>query len=174
LKKELHVNVATAIGCAVVLVASLFAPRTHASDLADFLIEEKIIATQTAMRLAPLKTAKDVRMHVASTAPQLSPLQALAPAERPRFIKSLKFNDKGLVEFDYTTLAGLNSDDIYRVLALFGLQSGAAQLSAQDPGYSTQSDGGYDQIGDGFAKDYRCVSRATCQTAWSYACTSNC
>jgi hypothetical protein len=168
------VKVATAIGFAVVLFASSFTPTTHASDIADFLIEEKITATQTAMRLAPLKTAKDVRMYVASTAPQLSPLQALAPAERARFIKSLKFNDKGLVELDYTTLAGLNADDVYRILALFGLQSDAGLLSGQDPGYSTQSDGGEEQIGDGFAKDYRCVARATCQSAWSYLCTTNC
>lgn len=63
--------------------------------------------------------------------PGQSPLDALSPGARKRFIASLRFGPNGVSSFDARDLAGeLNRSQIRGVLALFGVE---AELSAVQP-----------------------------------------
>ncbi|MFZ5656829.1 MAG: hypothetical protein ACOY37_07210 [Pseudomonadota bacterium] len=165
---------AVAIGRAVAILASSRGPAAYASDdLSSALIRDTLASREVARRLAPTRSLGDLRAHLAPSSPQLSPLKVLPAPDRQRFLRSLKFNDKGLVEFEYSALAGLNADDVYRILGLFGLQSGTGKMMGN--GHVGAMDY-WDSDGrqDDFLKDYRCQARATCSYSISMACTANC
>ena len=72
---------------------------------------------------ASVRSASDLRIYLATTPRDLSPLEKLSPGAKRRFLASLFFNENGLVSYDYSDLAKeLSASDIYRVLSLFGAQ----------------------------------------------------
>ena len=79
------------------------------------------------LAIAPLRSMKDVRIHLRST--PASPLLALAPTQRREFINSLVFTQDGLGSYSYEALAhGPSVSEVYKVLALFGAQSEIAAI----------------------------------------------
>lgn len=144
-------------------------------DVIDLVARDAVRASNVAHQLAPLKSASDVYQYSRATPKNLSPLSALSDSERERFIQSLRFNEKGLTQFDYTALEQLSSAQVYKILSLFGMQSSAGLIRAgsnakidkdvSEPNTMRATD---------FLMDYRCAERATCSTSYHNACTSNC
>ncbi len=156
------------------MMMALFAIPMLASadDATSNLIAKDMVQTSNiAHEMAPLKSATETRQYIQSMPENLSPLNALSATERSAFVDSLRFNEKGLTQFDYTLLAKLPSDEIYRILALFGMQSSTGLIP------SKLNDDSHDysllRLAD-FLLDYRCSDRATCSSAVHSACTSNC
>ncbi len=72
--------------------------------------------------MAPIKSDADLATYL-RTAGEESPLMALSPGARERFLASLAFNENGLVGYNYEELGReLEASDAYRILALFGAQ----------------------------------------------------
>lgn len=117
-------------------------------------------------------------------------LKSLSQSALTRFVRSAKFNENGLVSFDYLPLeAELTPTKIYEFLSLFGKQhisymmTNARVESATDtlilnsaPHITSQS------VSDPIStpniradhRDYECVSRATCQYTPNFICMSGC
>ncbi len=144
------------------------------TGIADALILEGERSSQLARELAPLKSARDVYIYNNATPKHLSPLSALQRTERDRFVQSLRFNDKGLTQFDYTLLQSLSPTEIYKVLALFGMQSGSGRIKAAPRTELDKDAAAPSLMMADFLTDYRCESRATCSFSVRMACTSNC
>lgn len=136
--------------------------------------------------LAEIKT-KEALIEKSKNNPTLNQLSQSA---LDRFVESSKFNKSGLVSFNYLTLESeLTPTQIYKLLSLFGkqhvtyLMSNARVESAvdalilnsapydivksiSDPGVAPDIPNDY--------KDYRCVSRATCEYSLRHICMSGC
>lgn len=135
--------------------------------------------------VAPIKSAEDLRKYLATTHPGTSPLDLLSFAGKQRFLASLQFNEKGLTTFEYVDLENeLTPTQIYRVLALFGMQrdtvllTRAAKLTPADQlimGTNGASpDGTIVPPAPGDHEGYMCESRGTCFRSADRICTSNC
>lgn len=140
----------------------------------DLVAKDSVRASNVALQLAPLKSASDVYQYMQATPRNLSPLSVLSDSARNNFVQSLRFNEKGLTQFDYTTLENLAPTEIYKILSLFGMQSSAGAIGARpvtklDKDILTPS-----LRADDFLMDYRCSDRATCSSSVRTACTKNC
>lgn len=128
--------------------------------------------------LASVKSPVDLATYLRSSS--TTPLDALSPAAKARFLNSLSFNEGGLTGFDYSDLrAELTATQVYRILAIFGAQRltplvGAARadtdldrllmvrpLNTTDPAMEDQ-------------KGYRCESPHTCGESLRHICMSGC
>lgn len=99
-------------------VASL----TQASQ-GDVSLHQKALEEDLALELAPIKSHDELHAYVENTPKFMSPLEALSPSGRERFLRSLTFNESGITGFSYDDLeAELTPSQIYRVLSLFGAQ----------------------------------------------------
>lgn len=135
--------------------------------------------------VAPIKSEQDLREYLAKTHPGTSPLDVLSFAGKQRFLASLQFNGKGLTTFEYLDLENeLTPTQIYRVLALFGVQrdtvllTRAAKLTPTDR-LIMGTDGGPPGVTinpptPGDHEGYMCESRGTCFRSADRICTSNC
>lgn len=124
--------------------------------------------------LADVKSRQDLAEHLrlAGTA---SPLNALSPGARERFLDSLVFNENGLVEYRYDDLAReLSVTQAYRILRLFGAAESAPFLRTMRP--RDEVDAGiqsFMRIDD--HEGGKCVAPGTCEMLHlHYICTSNC
>lgn len=155
------------------LVLTLFAAsfaNAGERDVIDLVARDSLRASKMALEQAPLKSAADVYQYNRAMPQHLNPLSALSNSDRVRFLQSLRFNEKGLTEFDYTALRGLSSAEVYKLLALFGMQGGSDLLSS-----SPKSGGASQQMMMAeFLIDHYCESKGTCREDNSRACTSNC
>jgi hypothetical protein len=127
------------------------------------------------LAMAPIKSRADLQQYLAEKHIKPSPLDTLSPAAKQRFISSLKFNEHGITTFDYRDLeAGLTSTQIYRVLALFGVQHDSSLL--RHAKIQTPTDRNVMSFGPIFQdhQDYECSKRATCSESIGDICTSNC
>ena len=67
-----------------------------------------------------------------------SPIHGLGDADKQSFLSSLVFSGRGLASYSYLELEGRPASEVYRILALFGLQSESGSirrrrsLSAED------------------------------------------
>ena len=158
------------LALALTILVSTFASAGE-RDVVDLVARESVRASDLALERAPLKSASDVYQYMQAMPKNLSPLSALSGADRDKFIQSLRFNEKGLTQFDYTTLKGLSAAEVYKVLALFGLQTSADLI-----GVDKKSGGNPrpQMIMADFLLDHYCQSRATCRESSAHACTSNC
>lgn len=146
-----------------------------ASLLQDQAKERRIVA----LRLAPIKSDKDLHAYIQNNN-KSSPLSALTSGARQRFIKSLTFNEHGLTSFQYTDLeAELTPSQIYQILSLFGAQDVTPLLENARIANSLDSeimgktgDGIIVPLGDHM--DYQCVGRATCELSANRICMSSC
>lgn len=134
---------------------------------------------------AAIKSQADLIWYVGNL-PASSPLKQLSDQGRARFLNSLTFGDHGLASFSYADLqAELTASQIYRVLSLFGVQrstsliKGALVSTPEDKAIMAVPDA--IPTGDSVSpslyadhNDYRCQSKGTCESAYTYICTSNC
>jgi hypothetical protein len=104
-----------------------------------------------------------------------SPLMAMSVAGRERFLKSLRFNEKGITSYQYADLQSeLSPTQIYRLLKLFGSERDAsfftdAQIRNDDDVIIMslpRSPIDY--------QNYECSKRATCTWSNFSICTGNC
>ncbi|MDG6348954.1 hypothetical protein QAA18_09420 [Luteimonas sp. 8-5] len=124
--------------------------------------------------LADVKSRDDLAAHL-RTAGAASPLNALSTGARERFLDSLVFNDKGLVEYRFDDLQSeLSVAEAYRILGLFGAAESASFLREMHPRNAV--DAGIQSFMH--VEDHeggRCISPGTCEMLHPhYICTSNC
>jgi hypothetical protein len=79
--------------------------------------------------LAPIHTRADLKKYLKTHAKSGSPLDALNPGARQRFLASLVFHQHGLGGFGAADLKYLPSVQIYKILSLFGAQSYTLQVT---------------------------------------------
>ena len=126
--------------------------------------------------MAPVKSDADLAAYL-RTAGRDSPLMALSPAARRRFLDSLTFNENGLVSYQYQDIAQeLTASQAYRVLSLFGVQRtthllGARVEDAADAAVSAKPH--VPQLMADHAK-YKCVSPHNCYYSEFFICLTGC
>lgn len=137
---------------------------------------------------APVHSKSDLQRYLSRTHESGSPLDALAPNARKRFVESLKFTDLGLASFNYSDLEALTATQVYRILGLFGVQQDTPMTDARIETPADQAimnmplqpsgicfpGGGGGGGGGGGHQGYRCLSKGTCIKATDFICTSNC
>jgi hypothetical protein len=146
--------------------------------------EALVPAQELAYLLAPIKTKEDLDRYLADLRqnPEAqSPLYALTPAARDRFLNSLVFTQGGIGGYYYADMqAQLSASQAYRLLSLFGAQHTTYLVNAR---VETRADqlimentvAPAEDVDS--AVDYynmECVSRATCGPKDGYICKSNC
>lgn len=142
---------------------------------AEYALQLQVDQLALDLEMAPIKSASDVASYRQSVRGKWSPLNSIAPRDRADFIKSLTFNEKGVTGFDYRYLTSLTAREIYQVLSLFGMQSGAHKIPSRDGSTIKPLGDAEPPLGvEGFLEDYRCESPGTCTAANFKACTSNC
>ena len=80
---------------------------------------------------AQIASRVDLDTYLQTASP--SPLDALAPRARQRFVEGLVFSSDGLEQFDYAELVPLTRDQVYDILSLFGMEY-ATQTVVADAG----------------------------------------
>lgn len=78
---------------------------------------------------APIHSRAQLSAYLKRSADSDSPLDALPPDARQRFLASLRFRNGGLASLSYADLLRLNAVQIYRILALFGAQSATQSIA---------------------------------------------
>lgn len=124
--------------------------------------------------LADVKSRQDLAAHLRLAA-AASPLNALSPGARERFLDSLVFNDRGLVEYRFDDMKReLSVTQAYRILRLFGAADSAPFLRTMQP--RDEVDAGIQSFMH--VEDHeggKCISPGTCEMFHPhYICTSNC
>lgn len=150
-------------------------PADDISIAADLIQQDNANRSRIDMKLAAVKSRKDIDLLIAKSDARTAPLLKLSNQARGNFLSSLKFNEKGLTEFDLGALREMSPTDAYLVLSLFGLQGGAGEVSRTHE--ATDTDAMINSMPKRMAEfliDYRCQERATCSHEDSKACTSNC
>lgn len=113
------------------LLSSAASPPAAATTLAG------PVHASTPAHDALIRTPADLSRYLSTTAPGASPLDALPPAARKRFLASLRFGSKGLGGFSTSDLdAELNHAQVARLLALFGMQSYAQGIGLTQRRYA--------------------------------------
>lgn len=131
------------------------------------------------MALAPVKNKMDLEELLSRP----SPLDKLSSYNKESFVNSVTFGENGVSGFSMIELEDeLTVSEIYKVLALFGMQSGVSQfdnarvsepvdmlLLKQDfPIVTGQKE--YKP----FLEGYICVERGSCMEQAGSVCTANC
>lgn len=135
---------------------------------------EAELRTVLSYELADIKSRAQLARHLVR-AGKSSPLAALSPGARERFIDSLAFNDNGLVQYRSDDLQReLSVTQAYRILRLFGAAESAPFLRAMRPrdalDTAIQS---FMHVED--HEGGKCVGPGTCEMLHlNYICTSNC
>lgn len=167
--------------CLVLAAAtSVFTPAFGAGgDLDGKALERAAVKRELAHHLAPIKSDQDLQRLLREDDPVLAPLRALSPAAQARFVRSLRFTERGLASFYYGDFREeLTASQSYRLLSLFGAQDSLGAI----PGLRAESQADFavleysgqePVVGD--YEGYECVSRATCKMAPLHICIgSNC
>ena len=145
--------------------------QTIATDLVTRDTERR---SQIDLAVAPIRSAIDLRIYDTEQLGK-TPLDAIPSSNRSAFIRSLKFNERGITEFNYKALSGLTPIQAYQVLALFGQQRITKELNNL---HSMTPDDNLIMmqptllpVGVGF----RCGPLpGTCTKAPGFVCTENC
>lgn len=82
--------------------------------------------------LAPIHSRAQLSAYLKRTAHTDSPLDALPPGARQRFLASLNFRNGRLESLPFADLLRLNAVQIYRILALFGAQAYTQSIAGSD------------------------------------------
>ena len=82
--------------------------------------------------IAPIHSRAQLSAYLKRTAHTNSPLDALPPGARQRFLASLNFRNGGLEFLPFSDLLRLNAVEIYRILALFGAQADTRTIAGSD------------------------------------------
>lgn len=91
--------------------------------------ERELLERDLANELALIKSQADLARYIASSKGAATPLSALSPGGKQRFLQSLRFSDKGLASFDYRDIQSeLTATQAYRLLALFGVERSTSTI----------------------------------------------
>lgn len=130
---------------------------------------------------APIKSQSALQAFLSEQRASPSPLDALSPQAKQRFIASLQFNDRGITSFEYRDLEEeLTPYQIYQILSLFGAQHDTAMMKNARIGSAIDRQivgSSWWIIGIGEDHDdYKCDSQNphTCVKSINAICTSNC
>ena len=143
---------------------------------------EKALKDDLDFLIAPIKSRDDLQRHARFAQAIRSPLMYLPAKARARFLDSVTFNDAGVTGYRLDLLQDeLTVSQAYQVLALFGEQRDVRHLDKAaieseldlDVLRSLDASGAKAQC-DEDHPSYKCVARATCQSATGFICKSNC
>ena len=151
------------------LQADAGTPAPAGSDHADARLR-----TVLAYELADIRSREDLALHLRRTRGH-SPLDALSPASRERFLDSLVFNANGLAQYRFDDLQReLTVTQAYRILRLFGAGESAPFLHAMHPRDAVDAGiQSFMRIED--HEGGKCAGPGTCEMLYPhYICTSNC
>lgn len=128
--------------------------------------------------VAPIKSKVDLLSYLHNK-PANSPINKLSPQGLQHFVSSVQFNEKGVTTYDYSDLrAELSATQVYQVLALFGIQHSTSAIPGlqvlDDADRAIANTGNINRMLIADYGDYKCEARATCSSALSKICTSNC
>ncbi|HEX5314372.1 MAG TPA: hypothetical protein VFX38_05645, partial [Gammaproteobacteria bacterium] len=79
--------------------------------------------------LAPIHTRADLEKYLKETEKSASPLDALAPDARRRLLSEIQFGPAGAFVVSYADLQYLSTEQVYKILALFGQQNWALRFT---------------------------------------------
>lgn len=124
---------------------------------------------------APVHSAADLNNYMTTMPANRSPLDALSPAARQRFIASLKFNQDGLTSYNYQDLeAELTTKQAYAILSLFGAQHSSSLIKTATPTAEDRLIATPPQPNEDY-RDFSCLQHATCVRSPGDICIgSNC
>lgn len=147
----------------------------------DAHVTQRVIDQDVALAMAPIKSRRQLEAHLQAAKSTASPLLALEPAARKRFLDSITFNDKGITGFSYTELQSrLTASQVYKILSLFGAQHttsmvrGVRRENALDMEIMSPVDGPRCPSQPCDYEGYRCEGRATCAPNINTICMRNC
>lgn len=176
---------------AAALIASLSPFASHSYDkgqetqqTAQRHRHKAMLDQDIALALAPVKSKQQLADYIRSTPSKASPLDALSPKARDRFLASVTFNEKGITGFSYEDLqAELTASQIYKILSLFGAQHTTSTLRKARVESPLDSEIMV-PFGDGSGPlcpsqpcdydGYKCEARATCAPNFNTICMRNC
>jgi len=167
-------------------MASLFLPTSFLLIALPFLTApahcmDNQELQRAVQKFAPIHTQEQLDIELMRDSAH-SPLNALSPTARDRFIRSLRFNEAGLTTFNVDPiLEELNASDARTLLSLFGVERVLPHLV----GLRVESDADERVMealvrpipGSPVLEDhpgYSCVGRANCMESRSFICMSGC
>jgi hypothetical protein len=167
--KEAMVSIAAATLVLLCAQANAATP-SGAGGLNSELAARRLVSQETAQ----VRSLEQLGEHLRNAGDR-SPLAALSPAARMRFIDSLAFNGNGLTQYRYDVLRReLTASQSYSIMKLFGVEDSATFLRSS----RVKSDLDAVIASLRMFQDHdgaKCVSPGTCEKHWeSYICTSNC
>ncbi|MBD3653169.1 hypothetical protein [Kangiella sp.] len=134
-----------------------------------------VAAVDLAWELAPVKSYNEL----INMAAKESPLDALSPAAKQRFIDSVVFTEEGVAGFYYKDLElELTPSEIHKILSLIGAQHMTSAFKKArvetKADYSILYSKDPKSPDGNFLLDYYCYQRASCEESTGKACTKNC
>lgn len=171
-----------AMGFGFLITAGVAGASNITDDEIAVIADEQARSTKIAMELAAIKSKNQLHKYLQSSPEDLSAFSGMTGAQLRQFVSGLTFNERGLTGFDPTPLRQLSPSQVYRILSLFGMQSGTSKIAAaprseidRDLNISPLGIGGELGNSDGpFLEGYRCEGQHTCRESQRAACTSNC
>lgn len=122
-----------------------------------------------------IRSQAELRSYISASTKSGSPIDALSPAARSRFLSSITFNNNGITGFSYRDLQSeLTASQVYKVLSLFGVQRDTALVGAR---IATSNDRAYSSVSPNTVPDYPnyyCEKHGTCAPYAGDICTGNC
>ena len=171
--------VSTAATMAVCMAASASAASSYRVPAQVSMVS--VDAEQARLRavdfqMAPIKSEADLGTYL-KTAGEGSPLMALSPGARRRFMQGLMFNENGLVGYGYEPLAReLSASQAYRILALFGAQRTTPLVHARvesDADRVVATSSLLARMRDDHA-EFRCLGKHNCFDTPLFICMTGC
>lgn len=129
--------------------------------------------------VAPIHSSADLTQYLKQHKKGTSPLDAMPPTERARFLTSLYFTGAGLGSFSYADLQNLTATQIFKIPSLFGVQADTPLIVGAH--IVTPTDQAIMDMGRATTAahpcpfyDYKCVRVGSCARYFNYICTCRC
>ncbi|MDQ2702510.1 MAG: hypothetical protein M3Y70_06780 [Pseudomonadota bacterium] len=155
----------------VLLCSQTSAANSHRVDPAH---DEAALRSLVAYATAEIRSREDLIDHLQRLGNR-SPIAALRPAARERFMDSLAFNENGLTQYRYDVLReNLTASQSYRILKLFGAEGSGSFLRTSRVETDLDAAIASLRMMDDHQKA-KCVSPHNCQRGWvDFICMSGC
>ncbi|WAT16442.1 hypothetical protein [Xanthomonas fragariae] len=105
-------------------IGALVASQLHAEDAGDPVVSAivKQVAgnERLSLQMAPIKTRRALSLYIQSMPKEISAFSGISPNLRDEFVNSLKFNERGLTEFDPSPLRRLSPTQVYSIWLYLG------------------------------------------------------
>jgi hypothetical protein len=100
----------------------------HIKNIAPLFLLASLALDACATEPSPAATSRrDLDTYLQTVSP--SPLDALPPASKQRFLDGVVFTAQGLDHLDYAELEVLNRTQIYDILSLFGVEYATGEVT---------------------------------------------